>query len=127
MIPFQERKKIRKILYSKISLALLFIVLFFVARGAWRIHQKAQIARSERDIAARSLLELQSRTAELKLSLEHLKSEQGVEEEVRQKYTVARPGEEVVIVVDETDKKSENGEALQTKSLWARMLSFFGF
>ena len=125
MIPFQERKKLRKILYSKVTLVILTLVLLVVARGAWGIHQKAQIAISERNIARHSLEELESRTKELEVSLELLNSEQGIEAEVRQKYTVARPGEEVVVVVDDKAKKGENSEVVE-KSFWQRVVSFFG-
>lgn len=127
MIPFQERKKIRKILYSKMSLAVLAVLLFAVGRGAWSIHQKAGIAQAERDIAAHSLSELESRNTELQASLARLKSDRGIEEEVRQKYTVARPGEDVVVVVDEKAKKSENGETSTGESWWQNIVSFFGF
>ncbi|MBI5400491.1 MAG: hypothetical protein HZB12_00005 [Candidatus Yonathbacteria bacterium] len=127
MIPFQERKKLRKILYSKTSIALLFLALFVAGKGAWSIHQKAQIAISERDISARLLSDLQSRTTELQASLVRLKSDRGIEEEVRQKYTVARPGEEVVVVVDEKAKKSENGAMSTSTSWWREVVSFFGF
>lgn len=127
MIPFQERKKIRKILYSKTTLVVLALLVFAVGRGAWGIYQKAEIARSERDIAARSLAELQARTSELQTSLALLKSDKGIEEEVRQKYTVARPGEEVVVVVDDSAKKGKNGEVVETKSFWQQIISIFGF
>lgn len=127
MIPFQERKKIRKILYSKTSLFILAVFLFVVSNGAWRIYQKAAIARTERDRAAQSLADLQARTTELQTSLARIQSQRGVEEDVRKKYTVARPGEDVVVVVDDSAKKSENSEASSTPSIWARITSFFGF
>ena len=127
MIPFQERKKIRKTLYSKTSLVVLAIVLFVVSNGAWHIYQKAAIARAERDRAAQSLADLQARTTELQASLARIQSERGVEEDVRKKYTVARPGEDVVVVVDDTNKKSENSQASSTPGVWARMGAFFGF
>ena len=125
MIPFQDRKKIRKILYSKASLVILVIILIFVSKGAWGIYQKAQIARTERDIALRSLTEIEYRTAELQASIVNLKSERGTEEALRQKYTVGRAGEEVVVVVDEDAKKSKNGE-VEEKSFWHELLSIFG-
>ena len=127
MIPFQGRQKLRKILYSKVTLLVIAILVFFVGRGAWNTHQKAQIARSERNIAERSLTELESRTSELQASLIRLKSSRGIEEEVRQKYTVARPGEEVVIVVDDSVKKGENGETVAEKGFLKTVLSFFSF
>ncbi len=127
MIPFQGRQKLRKILYSRITLLVLAVLVFFVGRGAWNTHQKAQIARSERDIAERAFTEMESRSSELQASLIRLKSDRGIEEEVRQKYTVARPGEEVVIIVDDSVKKGENSEAMDNKNPWQYFVSLFGF
>lgn len=126
MIPFQERKKLRKILYSRITILVLFVVFIAVAGGAWGISQKAGIARTERDIAEKSLAELQNRTRELEMSLERLNSSKGSEEEIRLKYTVARPGEEVVVVVDEQAKKSENNEVIEEQGFLTKLLSVFG-
>lgn len=127
MIPFQGRQKLRRILYSKVTLFTLAVLVFFVGRGAWNTHEKAQIARSERNIAERALLDLEARSSELQASLIRLKSERGIEEEVRQKYTVARPGEEVVIVVDDSAKKGENSETVAEKGLWQSFVSIFSF
>ena len=114
-------------MYSKVTILALFVVLIAVGKGAWEIHQKAVIAETERDITAKELADVQTRTSELEASLAQLKSNQGIETEVRQKYSVARPGEEVVVVVDGSAKKSENGEAVGKKSFWQQFISFFGF
>ncbi|KKU81249.1 MAG: hypothetical protein UY07_C0022G0014 [Parcubacteria group bacterium GW2011_GWA1_47_8] len=125
MIQFQERKKIRRILYSKTAIGALVLLTVLVARGAWELHEKAAIARADRAEAERSLSLLKERAAGLEASLADLKSPHGVEAEVRQKFTVARPGEEVVVVVDENAKKSENGEASKGGGFWARIAEFF--
>ena len=127
MIPFQERKKFRKIMYSKVALFVLLVVLFVVGRGTWDIYQKTSVAQTERDIAMRALADIQSRTTELQDSFVRLRSDRGIEEEVRQKYTVARPWEEVVVVVDDGEKIGKNGEAEDTKSLWQRFITIFRF
>ena len=127
MIQIQERKKLRKILYSKVSIIILTALLYFVARGAWNIYNKASIARSERDRAERGLVDLQVKTSELTASLARLQSTQGIEADVRQKFTVALPGEDVVVIVDDSAKKSENSEAYESKSFWSRIASFLGF
>lgn len=125
MIPFQERKKLRKILYAKATLGVLFVLSVIVARGAWHVYQKAAIARAERTEAERSFEELAGRAKELEESITRLKSERGIEEEIRQKFTVARSGEEVVIVVDETSKKSKNGASGESISSWMKFLEFW--
>ena len=125
MLPFQERKKFRKILYSKASILVLLIASVLVSRGAWQVHEKAVIARTERDESARILVDLQERNKALEASLVRLKSSQGIEDEARQKYAVARPGEEVVVVVDESSKKGKNGDEAPQKSFWERFISLF--
>lgn len=108
MHPFQERRKWRKILYSKTVLVLLVVVLALVARGAWNIHQKSLIAKTERDRAAQNLAELELRTKDLEGSITTLKSAFGEEGELRQKFSVAGKGEDLVVVVDETDQNGKN-------------------
>lgn len=125
MLQFQERKKIRKILYSKVTIVILALVTVLVARGAWDIHQKAAIAAAERDEAARSLGDLEKRSQGLEASLAELKSSHGLEAEVRQKFTVAKPGEEVVVVVDENAKKSKNDGTPSEQGFWEKFLEFF--
>lgn len=114
-------------MYSKISLVVLSIVLINVGKGSWDISQKARVAETERGIAEKDLADKQNRNAELHTSLERLKSTQGVEAEVRQKYSVALPAEELVVVVDDASKKGENGDATNTQSIWSHFISFFGF
>ncbi|MEK7460146.1 MAG: hypothetical protein AAB628_01200 [Patescibacteria group bacterium] len=126
MIPFQERKKFRQIIYSKASIAVLLVFSVLIAHGAWKVHEKAIIAKAESGEAERTLSEMENRSKELEASLVRLKTDRGIEEEVRQKFAVARPGEEVVVIVDENSKKSKNGEALEEKSFWDSIKSFFG-
>ncbi len=124
MLPFQERKKFRKILYSKAMILVLSTILVFVAHGVWKIHQKATIARAEHNQVARALEEIGRREVELQTSLVLRRTDQGIENEIRQKFTVAKPWEEVVIVVDESDKKSKNDEVAD-RSFWAGFLKFW--
>lgn len=113
-------------MYAKTTLFALLVLLVFATRGAWRMYQKAVIARAERIEAEHSLAELESRAKEFEANIMRLKSERGIEEEIRQKYTVARPNEEMVVVVDETSKKGKNDETQREQSLWGKFLSVFG-
>lgn len=126
MLPFQERKKIRKFLYSKVTLFILFVLVSFLAQKGWVIHKKAEIARAERIEAKKDLEDLQNRIQTLEASLAQLRSDKGIEQELRQKFTVARPGEEVVVVVDAGDKKSKNSEG-EKEGFFQGIVSFFGF
>ncbi len=125
MLPFQERKNFRKFLYSRTNILVLLILLVLTGRGAWNVHEKAVIARSERDQSQRELVEVTDRKSTLEVSLRRLTSEQGLEDELRQKFAVAREGEEVVVIVDEDPKKGKNGDGVVEKSFWQSFVSFF--
>lgn len=104
----------------------MIIVLVLVGRGAWGVHQKASIARTEHEEAERMLLELQNRTTGLEGSLQTLKSQQGMEAEIRQKFSVAKAGEELVVIVDETNKKGENASTQEEEqSFWGMIKGIF--
>ena len=112
-------------MYSKASILALFVLTIFVARGAWKVHEKALIARTERDESVHALAGIRDRNATLEASLLRLRSGEGIEDEVRQKFSVAGPGEEVVVVVDENDKKGKNRDEALPRSWWQRLISFF--
>ncbi len=56
--------------------------------------------------AEMKLMELEARRAELETKVEYLSNERGIEAEMRRNFDVARPGEQVVIILDE-EKKTE--------------------
>lgn len=59
-----------------------------------------------REEAEAHLKELESRRADLEKKVEYLSNERGIEAEMRRNFDVARPGEQVVIILDE-EKKPE--------------------
>ena len=54
--------------------------------------------------AAAQLLHLEDRRAELEKKVEYLSNERGIEAEMRRNFDVARPGEQVVIILDAEKK-----------------------
>ncbi len=98
----------------------MFVSSIFVLRGAWDVHQKASVANIERGEALRTLNDLEMRTGEFQASLGYLETGHGVERELRKKFSVAKPWEEVVIIVDETDQNGKNSGVLG-QSFWSRV------
>ncbi|MDB5264783.1 MAG: hypothetical protein JWN64_354 [Parcubacteria group bacterium] len=100
-----------------LALALLWILFLL-----WGIVRKEEIARhAVRDTKAQ-LAVLEERRGTLSANLAELKTERGQEATLRQTHGVARPGEEVIIVVP--------GEATTTapKIPWQkRFFGWFGF
>jgi cell division protein FtsB len=124
MIDFQQRRSFRKFFYSKITLFFLVIFIFFMAKQVYEIYLKNKISRESLSIATKNYEALKTREKMLSLEIERLKTEAGIEEEIRNKYNVARPGEEVVVIVDK-EKESSSTKENKTEGFWQKFLNFF--
>ncbi len=98
---FQARRQMRKAVYSVPSLVLLLVLCFFSFRSVWGVYQKYALTEQLLSETEAAHEKLSSRTGELETATARLATDRGVEEEVRNHFQVARPGEDVVILVDE--------------------------
>jgi cell division protein FtsB len=120
MLEFQEKIKLRKFLYSRITLIVLLVILFFLVRAVWSVYQKQEMTRENLTRTTANFNNLQARQEMLSTEIERLKTESGKEQEIREKYGLVRPGEEVMVVVD---KNNDAGpDAGSTKiSFWQKI------
>lgn len=100
-------------------LALLLLWLCFLV---WGIVRKEEIARGAVEDRKSELATLEARKAILEGNLSELSTDRGHEATLRQTYGVARPGEEVIILVPPKEAPP------QPKLPWyQRVLGWFGF
>lgn len=101
-----------------LGLCLVILWLTFLVFG---IARKEEIARRAAGETRAELEALKEREEGLSATLSELSTERGQEATLRETYGVARPGEEVIIVVPST-------EATTTLKLpfWKRFLGWFG-
>jgi cell division protein FtsB len=102
MREFQERKKFKHILYSRATVIVVAFLVLFFARAAWGVYQKERESAANVVQAKAELLKLKDRENLLKSELSRLGTEEGIEEEIRSKYGVSKPGEHMIIIVDQT-------------------------
>jgi cell division protein FtsB len=122
---FLRRKhNIKRILYSPLAILVLLVVLGFTARAVWGAYRNEQKSRTELANARLNSKELESRETFLSSEIERLESPRGIEEELRNKYPVAKEGEEVVIIVESGEDKNAQAEP-QQKGFWSSFLDIF--
>lgn len=101
MREFQAKRRFENLLYSTGSILILLVVIGFLVKAVFGAYDKKR--RSEAELA-------RTQTAHAALVLERnnlskseafLKTEEGVEAELRSKYRLVRPGENVAVIVDE--------------------------
>ena len=126
MLEFQEKKKLRNILNSKVTLVAIFVILVFVARATFSIYHKQKVSGENLSKVREEIAELEKREKMLNSEIDRLKTDKGTEEEIRKKFMVGKAGEEVIIIVDENKSNKNGADASdENKSVLVRFLDLF--
>ena len=107
---FQEKKRWQKIMQSKPILGLLGLAVLFFAWSVFGFWGKMEETRKERAITEKKVAELEEKKEKLASDIEKLGTEEGVEENIREKFGLAREGEGVIIIVDDQEPQLEGAE-----------------
>lgn len=103
------------------ALALILLVVM-LGRSVWLVYGKYLESKTARDEVAAAAGALQERKIDLEGQVERLATPRGQEAEIRQKLPVAKEGEQVVVIIDESaDDETEIGA---TKSWWQNLWPF---
>lgn len=89
-----------RLMWRRLIAVLLLVVIAIALRGVWGVYQKSQESRVLKIEAQAQLGDLQKREQELRTDISNLKSDRGVEAELRERYSLAKEGESVVVIVD---------------------------
>ena len=108
MIQFQGKTKWRRFFYSQAFAIVLAGVLILSSGSVYDVYKKNESAKAKEQTSAENLAELKAKKAGLEYEIDRLKSARGKEEELRKKFQVSRPGEEVLVIIDkDADKATE--------------------
>ena len=124
MFDYQQKKKIRKVIYSKITLAVLFVAIIILAKANYSIYKKEVLSNENYNIVKNDFDSLKERKVVLESEIKRLKTSEGVEEEIRSKFDVSKPGEIVVNVID-----NSSSTLIENKNkgvnLWQKITNLF--
>lgn len=121
---FHEKRKFKRLLYSKITLIILGLIVIWLSFVVWSMYEKERDTRLKRIEQREILNELEGRESSLREEIERLSTERGIEEEVRSKFEVGKDGEEIIIIVD--NPEGANAEKKETeKTFWQKMYNWF--
>lgn len=99
-------------------------------RNVWDVYKKNELARINKEQAINKLDNLKNKKQVLESEIERLGTDRGVEEELRKRFQVIKPGEQVMIIVD----KSEPVNSIKTEeergfwgNIWYGLLGLLSF
>ena len=111
MFDFHEKRKIRNIVYSKFTIGVLLLLIGLMGMSVFERFVALRTISEKREIKEEEVMLLNERAAALESDVEYLKKGRGVEEELRNRFDVAREGGRVVVIVGE-EEEGENIDAL---------------
>ena len=100
MLEYQQKRKLKKRFYSRTVLISLFILAILFAKATWNVYQKKLESKRNEEKAAAELADLEKRQQALSTDINRLQTKTGVEKEIRDKYSVVKPGEKMIVIVE---------------------------
>lgn len=123
MLDFQQKRKLRAFIYNKITLSIFFVVVLILLFSTFNVWRKKVESQKLTEASELKVSELEARKVFIDDQIVKLNTEEGVEEEIRSKFSVAKEGEKVVVVVN--DNTEDNTKIETDKSLWQKFLNLF--
>ncbi len=124
MSDFKRKRSTRRFFYSPLSVGLLLVITLFVGKVSWNAYRKAADSGQALAEAQKAYSSLEERHVFLSNEITKLGTKRGQEEVLRNRYSVAKEGERMVIIVEDTGTSSEK-ENQNGKGFWNSFLNLF--
>lgn len=124
MSEFKKKQK-STFWHSPLFLGVLFVIFVLFSYNIIDLVSKARETSIKRDRELDRIEALRQREQSLSSSIERINTEEGIEEVIREKYKVVKPGEKEVIIVDEEDNSAILDNTKRERGLWAFIKRMF--
>ena len=114
----------RRIIYSRITLLILFLLVIFMIKQVYDIYKKEVLSRGNLNLITKQYNDLKSREEMLSSGINKLKTNEGVEEEIRSKFDVEKPGEQTVVIIGGSSS-TEATNTTENAGLWQKFVGWF--
>ena len=124
MKELQRKQGIRRIVYSIPSLIILSIIALILTKGALGVMNKertsSELSKDLEEKAAALVL----REQELREGVRRLETEEGIKDEIREKFSVTEEGELVAVIIDDRGASSSTDSSTLPwdKKLWLAIM-----
>ncbi|MBI2096062.1 MAG: hypothetical protein HYT43_00250 [Candidatus Taylorbacteria bacterium] len=116
------RARARHYLYSWPVFILLLAALALSAKAALRAAAGLKESEETKRLSAEKFSALEVRQKALAAAIEHLRTKEGEEDEIRRKFRVRRPEEGLIILIEDEEPQSIRP---RRRGFWRRLTEFF--
>lgn len=100
MKEYQQRHMIRTLVYSRVTMVILFLLIVLLARSVVELNNKRITTARLQAESAEDRKELEEKVRKAELKTASIKTERGMEAYIRSTYPVVENGEGVIVVYD---------------------------
>lgn len=122
MHPIRGKRSFRALLGTPAALVIFAALAAFAASAAWSSFKEYRIAAVARGAAEARSTQLESEEKRIK-NQASVGGARRTEEEIREKLKMAKPGEEIIILVDENPPKNQE-EILPNERWWQKLFGW---
>lgn len=119
MREYQQKHMIRTIIYSRVTLVVLFLLIVLLLRSIMELNDKRIDAAKVRDESIKERTELEKKVNTAQREVETISTERGFEAYVRTTYPVVKNGEGVIVIYD--DNKVPVSDVREKVNVWERL------
>ncbi len=121
----KKRNKFGKIAYSWPVLILLTGLIILAGKNVFEVYKNEQTSHRNKEKSEEVFASLENRNNLIVVEIETLKTEKGIEAEIRNKFRVVKEGEQLAIIINsDKDKKKVIGD-IEKEKIWTKILKFF--
>jgi len=124
MLDFQQKRKLRSIMYHRTTLIVLGLLLLVMLRSTWIVFEKKSETEQEKNASSKHVAELEARDRELKSQITDVQTASGIEAEIHSRFNVVKDKENIVVLVD--DSSTSTASSTTSGGFWAGFWSLFG-
>ncbi|MBU1091600.1 septum formation initiator family protein [Patescibacteria group bacterium] len=127
MKEFEQRRLFRKIFFSRSVFVLFLCALVFVSFSVFDIYKKSREALLKNEATENELQDLQKRGDIMGANINRLKTDVGIEAELKKKFQIKKPGEKFIIFVDKEEEISEEESKKQEEGFFQKIWDLIKF
>lgn len=126
----KQRPKTGRRFYSKAAIVGLAVLIVLLSRPTWKIFEKSRESKENLKKAQTELAQLEVRKRQLASDVAYLRTEHGRDQEIRDKFGVAKNGETMIVIVRDNNNEYEPIKVVARpnffKRVWSSFISVFG-
>lgn len=120
MREYQRKHMIRTLLYSRVTIIILFILIILLLRSIMELNDKRIEVSKLRNDSLKDRQELEAKVAAAQKQNDDMSTQRGFENYVRTTYPVVKEGEGVIVIYD--GDKSPVSPVREDMNVWERLL-----